>query len=164
MGRGNLTCLELSQHLKVGVIGSTNVGKSSFFNAFAGVKSRLKHSAVDNALFTTIDNNCVTIEISDPRIDRIISTFPGLIGKKKYLTLIDTPGIIKNSRNGAGVGISGLDAIRNVDIILHMVRGFDDNDLTVTYEGTVDAKRDIRIVEQDLMLEDLLIIDDTING
>jgi obg-like ATPase 1 len=163
MVRGNLTRLELSQHLKVGVIGCTNVGKSSFFNAFAGVKNKLKLSAVDNSLFTTVDNNCVTIEISDPRIDQITATFPSLVGKKKYLTLIDTPGLIKNSRNGAGVGIAGLEALRSVDIILHIVRGFDDNELTVTYEGTVDAKRDLGIVEQELMLEDLLIIDNTIN-
>lgn len=163
MGRGNLARLELSQHLKVGVIGCTNVGKSSFFNAFAGVKNKFKLSAVDNSLFTTVDNNCVTIEISDPRIDQITATFPSLVGKKKYLTLIDTPGVIKNSRNGAGVGISGLEALRSVDIILHIVRGFDDNELTVTYEGTVDAKRDLGIVEQELMLEDLLIIDNTIN-
>ncbi len=163
MGRGNITRLELSQHMKIGIIGCTNVGKSSFFNAFAGVKNIRNLSEVKNSLFTTVDNNCVTIEISDSRIDQITTTFPTIVGKKKYLTLIDTPGIIKNSRNGAGVGITGLDAIRNVDIILHIVRGFDDNELTVTYEGTVDAERDLRIVEQELMLEDLLIIDNTIN-
>lgn len=163
MGRGNITRLELSQHMKIGIIGCTNVGKSSFFNAIAGVKNQLKLSEVHNSLFTTVDNNCVTVEIPDPRIDLITAIFPQIVGKKKYLTLIDTPGIIKNSRNGAGVGISGLDAIRNVDIILHIVRGFDDNELTVSYEGTVDAERDLRIVEQELMLEDLSIIDNTIN-
>lgn len=157
--------LDIGQHIKVAIIGTTNVGKSQLFNILAGHSKdrQLRHrSLVDNAFFTTVDNNFNTFEVHDDRIDVTAKAF-NISGFKKLITIIDTVGIVKDSRIGNGLGLESFEAIRSCDIFCHVVRGYDDNSHTVSYDGCVDPVRDIATVNQELMMADLQVIEHKLN-
>lgn len=146
---------QVSQHLKIGIIGASNVGKSSLFNIMGGTTK----SFVENNLFTTLDPVVVTFEVPDERIEILSALCRPAVGYRKYCSLVDTAAIIAGSGKGEGVGLDSLKAIRNADLLLHVVRAFEDNGMTIVYESHVDPVRDMIIVNQELMLADIEIID-----
>jgi GTP-binding protein YchF len=132
-----------------GLVGLPNVGKSTLFNALANASAR-----VESYPFSTIEANVGSIPVPDERLDRLAALFPSKTKVPTHLDFIDIAGLVEHSNEGEGMGNQFLSEIRAVDAVLHVVRCFDDPDVAhVT--GTLDPRRDIAIVETELLLKDL---------
>jgi hypothetical protein len=132
-----------------GLVGLPNAGKSTLFNALAGASAR-----VESYPFSTIEANVGSIPVPDARLDRLAALYPSKTKVPTHLDFIDIAGLVERSSEGEGMGNQFLSEIRAVDAILHVVRCFEDPDVAhVT--GTLDPRRDIAIVETELLLKDL---------
>lgn len=135
--------------LTAGIVGLPNVGKSTLFNAIT--QSQVEAA---NYPFATIQPNVGVVEVPDTRMDEIIKI---AIPKKIIYTTFeftDIAGLVKGASKGEGLGNQFLSHIRQVDAICHVVRCFDDADITHV-EGSVDPIRDIEIINLELALADL---------
>jgi len=135
--------------LKVGIVGLPNVGKSSLFNALTavGVPS-------ENYPFCTVEPNIGTVEVPDPRLDRIHELSQSKEKVPTVIQFVDIAGLVKGASEGEGLGNQFLGNIREVDAIAHVVRCFDDEDIAHVL-GDVDPVRDKEIIETELILADL---------
>ena len=136
--------------MEAGIVGLPNVGKSTLFNALTS--SEGAESA--NYPFCTIEPNVGVVPVPDARMDTIVRYIPPQKVIPAALRLVDIAGIVKGASEGEGLGNKFLSNIRNVDAILHVVRCFDDDDITHV-DGSVDPIRDIEVIEAELMLADL---------
>jgi len=137
----------------LGIVGLPNVGKSTLFNALSKAKAD-----VSNYPFTTINPNIGVVEVPDERL-AVIQKISG--SKKAVPTVInfsDIAGLVKGAHKGEGLGNQFLSHIREVDAIAHVVRCFADPNITHV-EGEVDPKRDIELINAELILADLGTID-----
>jgi len=132
-----------------GLVGLPNVGKSTIFNALTAAGAK-----VENYPFTTIEPNVGVVPVPDPRLDQIHKLFPDKKKVPTTLHFIDIAGLVKGASEGQGLGNQFLAEIRNVDAIVHVVRCFEDPDV-VHVDGTIDPKRDIEVIETELLLKDL---------
>ncbi len=135
--------------MEIGIVGLPNVGKSTIFNALTS-----GNAAASNYPFTTIEPNVGVVGVPDARLGRLTE----LAKPKKTIPascrFVDIAGLVKGAASGEGLGNKFLANIREVDAILHMVRLFKDPDVIHTMGG-VDFKRDIDVIETELMLADL---------
>ena len=135
---------------KCGIVGLPNVGKSTLFNALTETAA----AQAANYPFCTIEPNVGEVAVPDPRLDTLAK-----IGKSAQiiptrLTFVDIAGLVKGASQGEGLGNQFLATIREVDAIAHVVRCFEDGDITHV-SGKVDPLADIEIIETELMLADL---------
>ena len=136
--------------LSVGIVGLPNSGKSTLFNTL--LKKQV--ASVANYPFTTIEPNVGVVEMPDDRLIEIID----LINPEKVVpasvSFIDIAGLVKDAHKGEGLGNQFLAKIREVDAIVHLLRGFEDPAVT-HYYGSIDPKRDKEIVEIELELGEI---------
>ncbi|HSM06816.1 MAG TPA: redox-regulated ATPase YchF [Longimicrobiales bacterium] len=135
--------------LKVGIVGLPNVGKSSLFNALTAVGA-----PSENYPFCTVEPNVGMVEVPDPRLDEIHDLTGSKTKVPTVIQFVDIAGLVKGASEGEGLGNKFLGNIREVDAVAHVLRCFDDPDITHTL-GSVDPVRDREIVELELVLADL---------
>lgn len=133
-----------------GIVGLPNVGKSTLFNALTATQA----AQAANFPFCTIEPNKGIVALPDERLDKIAS-----IGKSQkivptQLEFVDIAGLVKGASKGEGLGNQFLANIRETDAIIHVVRCFENGDITHV-EGSIDPLRDAEIIEMELMLADL---------
>jgi GTP-binding protein YchF len=133
-----------------GIVGLPNVGKSTLFNALTATAA----AQAANYPFCTIEPNVGRVGVPDPRL-----TVLGEIGKSikivpTTLEFVDIAGLVRGASKGEGLGNQFLANIREVDAIIHVLRCFEDSDITHV-EGNIDPCRDADVVETELMLSDL---------
>jgi GTP-binding protein YchF len=135
---------------KCGIVGLPNVGKSTLFNALTQTAA----AQAANYPFCTIEPNVGDVGVPDPRL-RILA---GIAGSAQIiptrLTFVDIAGLVRGASKGEGLGNQFLANIREVDAIAHVVRCFEDGDITHV-EGKIDPIADIDTIETELMLADL---------
>ncbi len=135
---------------KMGIVGLPNVGKSTLFNALT--KTAAAQAA--NFPFCTIEPNVGEVAVPDARLDKLAE----IAGSKQIIptrmTFVDIAGLVKGASKGEGLGNQFLANIREVDAIAHVLRCFEDGDVTHV-EGRVDPVADAQIIETELMLADM---------
>ncbi len=135
--------------MEIGIVGLPNVGKSTIFNALTS-----GNAAASNYPFTTIEPNVGVVAVPDARLERLTALFKPKKTTPASCRFVDIAGLVKGASQGEGLGNKFLANIREVDAILHMVRLFKDPDVVHTLGG-VDPKRDVEVIETELMLADL---------
>ena len=136
--------------LSVGIVGLPNVGKSTTFNALT--KAQNAESA--NYPFCTIEPNKAIVPVPDKRLNELAKIVSP--NKIQYSTIefVDIAGLVKGASSGEGLGNKFLSNIRETELILHIVRCFEDENITHV-EGSVDPVRDIEIIQTELILADI---------
>ena len=135
--------------LTAGIVGLPNVGKSTLFNAITKAGAEMA-----NYPFATIDPNVGMVEVPDARLARIDEVVPAKKIIHTTFEFTDIAGIVKGASKGEGLGNKFLENIRQVDAIVHVVRAFDDDEIT-SVTGKVDPLDDIETINLELALADL---------
>lgn len=135
---------------KCGIVGLPNVGKSTLFNALTQTAA----AQAANYPFCTIEPNVGDVAVPDKRLERLAHIGGSAQIVPTRLTFVDIAGLVRGAATGEGLGNQFLANIREVDAIAHVVRCFDDGDVTHV-EGRIDPIADIETVETELMLADL---------
>lgn len=152
MGSHRLPKFE-EKNMKLGIVGLPNVGKSTLFNAITNARAE---SA--NYPFCTIEPNVGMVTVPDERLDFLASIYE----PKKYtpavIEFVDIAGLVKGASKGEGLGNKFLSNIRNTDAIVHVVRCFDDENV-IHVEGGTDPKRDVEIIDLELIMADMEMVE-----
>tara|TARA_Y100001970_G_scaffold259298_1_gene340085 strand:- start:311 stop:1405 length:1095 start_codon:yes stop_codon:yes gene_type:complete len=135
--------------LKVGIIGLPNVGKSTIFNALT--KSNIPS---ENYPFCTIEPNVGIVQVPDDRLGDIVKIFNPNNTIPAIVEFVDIAGLVKGASQGEGLGNKFLSHIRNVDAIVHVVRCFNDDNITHV-DGNLNPIRDIETIETELLIKDI---------
>jgi len=138
-----------SNSLTIGIVGLPNVGKSTLFN----ILTKLSVPA-ENYPFCTIEPNEARVNVPDERYDWLVQFHKPASQIPAALSITDIAGLIRGASKGEGLGNNFLSHIRAVDGIYHVIRIFDDADVTHV-EGAIDPCRDLQIVTEELILKDL---------
>lgn len=133
-----------------GIVGLPNVGKSTLFNALTATAA----AQAANYPFCTIEPNVGRVGVPDPRLDVLAEIGKSIKVVPTSLEFVDIAGLVRGASRGEGLGNQFLANIREVDAIIHVLRCFEDSDVTHV-EGSIDPLRDADVVETELMLSDL---------
>lgn len=138
--------------MKLGMVGLPNVGKSTLFNAItnAGAQSA-------NYPFCTIEPNIGMVSVPDERLDKLAEMYEPDKFTPATIEFVDIAGLVKGASQGEGLGNKFLSHIREVDAIIHVVRCFENDDITHV-DGNIDPARDIETINLELILSDLDIL------
>jgi len=139
--------------LRCGIIGLPNVGKSTIFNTLTG-----SSVPAENYPFCTIDPNIGIVEVPDQRLTELAKIFKSPSVIPAQVEFVDIAGLVKGASKGEGLGNQFLSHIRNVDALLHIVRCFENPNVTHT-ESSIDPIRDIKTIENELLIRDLETIE-----
>ena len=135
---------------KCGIVGLPNVGKSTLFNALTETQA----AQAANYPFCTIEPNVGNVAVPDPRLHEIARVAASVNIVETQLAFVDIAGLVRGASTGEGLGNQFLGNIREVDAIVHVLRCFENGDVTHV-EGRVDPTADAETVETELMLSDL---------
>jgi ribosome-binding ATPase len=136
--------------LGIGLVGLPNVGKSTTFNALT--KAQNAQSA--NYPFCTIEPNKAVVPVPDERLEELAKIVNPERIQYSTLDFVDIAGLVKGASRGEGLGNKFLSNIRETEVILHIVRCFEDSNI-VHVEGSIDPLRDVEIIEEELLLADI---------
>ena len=136
--------------LSVGIVGLPNVGKSTTFNAL----TKQQNAEAANYPFCTIEPNKAVVPVPDPRLEELAKIVSPQRIQHSTIDFVDIAGLVRGASKGEGLGNQFLSNIRETDMILHMVRCFEDGNITHV-EGSVDPIRDIEIIESELIFADI---------
>ena len=145
--------------LSIGIVGLPNVGKSTLFNALTSTAS----AEAANYPFCTIEPNTGLVSVPDPRITKIAAIAKTDVIIPTQIEFTDIAGLVKGASKGEGLGNQFLANIRETDAIAHVLRCFEDGDITHV-EGSTDPIRDAEIIETELIIADLDSIEKRIPG
>lgn len=143
----------VKKNLKMGIVGLPNVGKSSLFNLLG----ESAEAAAENFPFCTIDPNTSRCPVPDQRYQYLCDIWKPPSMYPAYLHLVDIAGLIRGASEGAGLGNAFLSHIQAVDGIFHVVRAFDDAEVTHV-DDSVDPERDLETITAELCAKDLAYV------
>ncbi len=135
--------------MKVGIVGLPNVGKSTLFNCLSNAKA---HAA--NFPFCTIEPNVGTVNVPDPRIEALSEIVNPERVQPATVEIVDIAGLVKGASKGEGLGNQFLGNIRECNAILHVLRCFENDNITHV-DGSVNPLRDKETIDFELQLKDL---------
>ena len=140
-------------NLEVGIVGLPNVGKSTLFNAItkAGAEAA-------NYPFCTIEPNIGVVTVPDERLNVLTNMYKSKKTTPASVRFVDIAGLVKGASKGEGLGNKFLEHIRQVDAIAHVVRCFEDKNITHVAD-TIDPIRDIDTIQTELCLADLEVVE-----
>lgn len=142
--------------MKCGIVGLPNAGKSTLFKALTSMKVD-----AENYPFCTIEPNVGVVQVPDERVEKLAQIFKSQKSIYPTVEFVDIAGLIKGAHRGEGLGHQFLSHIRESQALLHVVRCFEDENVTHVY-SQVDPLRDIEIVESELLLADLSTVQNKI--
>ncbi|GLD92515.1 hypothetical protein PINS_up020577 [Pythium insidiosum] len=154
LGAPSLTAGVRSFHRSVGIVGMPNVGKSTLFNAL----TKTENAQAANYPFCTIDPNVARVAVPDPRLHHLAQVEKSQRTIETQLEFVDIAGLVRGASKGEGLGNKFLDNIRQVAVIAHVVRCFEDTNI-IHVDESVDPLRDLDTIRTELILADLQTVE-----
>lgn len=139
--------------MKLGMIGLPNVGKSTLFNAITNAGAQAA-----NYPFCTIEPNVGVVAVPEPRLDELAKIYDPEKYTPATVEFVDIAGLVKGAAKGEGLGNKFLANIREVDALIHVVRCFSDDNV-IHVDGSVNAARDIEVINLELIFSDIEVLD-----